>query len=176
MVTACSFQTSSDPSQQRPLPKQREIIPVPINTHARTPSLRASGEGSQMLELHLPRAKEHETVISTMETVSVIPHCANMTGGRPNTVESLQGFLMKFSFAITDKGSCLLHRMRNLLFEMILELEVGNSSKAWGRVVMVLSFFSFCRSSLENHLCVFSTSPWPVSSCPSLSTQLSLSL
>lgn len=23
-----------------------------------------------------------------METVSVIPHCANMTGGRPNTVES----------------------------------------------------------------------------------------
>lgn len=91
-----------------------------------------------MTELHLPPAKEHETVISTMETVSVIPRCANMTGGRPNTVESLQDFLMNFLSAIKDKSSCRLRRMRNVLLEMILELAVGNCSKAWGGAVMVL--------------------------------------
>lgn len=83
-----------------------------------------------MMELHLPPAKEHETVVSTMETVSVILCCANMTGGRPNTVESLQDFLMNFLFAITDESSCWLCRMRNVLLEMIVELAIGNSSKA----------------------------------------------
>lgn len=83
------------------------------------------------MELHLPPAKEHEIVISTMETVFDILFCSNMTG-RSTTVESLQNFLMKFWFAITDKSSCWLHRMINVSLEMILESETGYFSQAQG--------------------------------------------
>ena len=54
-----------------------------------------------------------------------------MTDGRPNTVESLQEFLMNFLFAVTDKSSCGLRSMSNVLLEMTLELAVGNSSEVW---------------------------------------------
>lgn len=84
-----------------------------------------------MMGLHSSPAKARETVVSTMETVSIIPRCADMTDGRPNTVESLQEFLMNFLFAVTDKSSCGLRSMRNVLLEMTLELAVGNSSEVW---------------------------------------------
>lgn len=127
----CSLQTSAGPSRYRPLPKQRKIMLRPINTHIYTPSLRASGEGSGFMELHLPPAKEHGAVVSTMETVCDILFCSNLTG-RSATVETLQSFLMSFSFAATDKSSCWVYRMINLLREMILESEIGNSSQAQG--------------------------------------------
>lgn len=39
---------------------------------------------------------------------------------------------MSFSFATTDKSSCWVYRMINLVREMILEAEIGNSSQAQG--------------------------------------------
>lgn len=110
-------------------------------TYMHSPSLRASREGSKFTELHSPPAKEHETVISTVETVLGILFCSNMTG-RSTMVESLQNFLMNFWLAITDKSSCWLHRMINILFEMMLESEIGNSRQAQGvahpRVFLIL--------------------------------------
>lgn len=76
-------------------------------------------------------------VVSKMETVCDILFCSNLTG-RSATVEILQSFLISFLFAITDKSSSWVYRMINLLCEMILESEIGNSSQAQG--VMVIEF------------------------------------
>lgn len=82
---------------------------------------------------------------------------------------------MDFLFAITDKSSCRLGRMRNLLLEMILELETGNSigleRGGDGPIVFLMLFLKPGKPSV----CLLC---FPLASdlLPMLSIQLSLSL